>query len=269
MAQTHLIIGAGNMGGALLSGWLSSSLINARNLTILDPNPGVEAVYAIERGATHLTDVNDLPRSIQTVLLAIKPQLFSQIRRQLAEALSDDVVIISIMAGVSTQALKDTFPQADIVRAMPNTPAAIGKGITAYVADKALEADKVDAIEALLGTSGKVIRIASDDEINAVTAVSGSGPAYVFHLCEALAKAGQSIGLPPDVAGDLARETIIGASALLEASDRSPTELREAVTSPGGTTQAALDVLMADDGQGQLMRRAVEAAAARASELSE
>lgn len=269
MAQTHLIIGAGSMGGALLSGWLRSSLINARNLVILDPNPGVEAVYAIERGGTHLTDINDLPRGIKTVLLAIKPQLFSQIRRQLAEALSGNVVIISIMAGVSTQTLKDTFPKADIIRAMPNTPASIGKGITAYVADTELKADKIDMIEALLGASGKVIRIDSDQEINAVTAVSGSGPAYVFHLCEALAKAGQSLGLPSAIAAELARETIIGASALLEASDLSPTELREAVTSPGGTTQAALDVLMAHDGQSQLMRLAVKAAAARARELSE
>ncbi|MGJ8559467.1 MAG: pyrroline-5-carboxylate reductase [Litorimonas sp.] len=269
MAQTHLIVGAGNMGGALLSGWLRSSLVNARNLAIIDPNPGVEAVYAIERGAKHLPDFGSIPRNTQIVLLAIKPQMFPQMRRQLSDALSENVTIISIMAGVSIRALKDAFPGADIVRAMPNTPAAIGKGVTAFVADAALAADKVDAVEALLGASGKVIRIDSDEQINAVTAVSGSGPAYVFHLCEALAKAAQSIGLPPDVAAQLARETIIGASALLEASDRSPTELREAVTSPGGTTQAALDVLMADDGQGPLMRRAVEAAVARARELSE
>lgn len=269
MAQTHLIIGAGNMGGALLSGWLSSSLINARNLAILDPNPGVEAVYAIERGAKHLADFDEIPRNIEIVLLAIKPQIFSQIQRQLAGMLGENVLIISIMAGIATNTLKDTFPGADIIRAMPNTPAAIGKGVTAFVADTALELPKVEAVEALLGASGKVIRIESDEQINAVTAVSGSGPAYVFHLCEALAGAAQSIGLSPDVAAELARETIIGASALLAASDISPTELREAVTSPGGTTQAALDVLMAADGQSQLMRRAVKAAFNRARDLSE
>ncbi|GHA91022.1 pyrroline-5-carboxylate reductase [Algimonas arctica] len=269
MAQTYLIVGAGNMGGALLSGWLKSSLVNARNLAIIDPNPGIEAVYAIERGAKHLADFDGIPRNTKTILLAVKPQMFPQMRRQLAEALGEDVLIISIMAGISTQALKDAFPGADIVRAMPNTPAAIGKGVTAFTADPALKSEKVEAIKTLLGATGKVIRIETDEQINAVTAVSGSGPAYIFNLCEALAKAAQSIGLPPDVAAQLARETIIGASALLEASDQSPTELREAVTSPGGTTQAALDVLMADDGQGQLMRRAVVAALARAREFSE
>jgi pyrroline-5-carboxylate reductase len=269
MAQNYLIVGAGNMGGALLSGWLNGALVSARNIAIIDPNPGVEAVYAIERGAKHLADFKDIPRNTQTVLLAIKPQMFPQMRRQLAAALSENTTIISIMAGISSSALKDAFPGADIIRAMPNTPAAIGKGVTAFVADPALSADKIDAIEALLGASGKVIRIETDEQINAVTAVSGSGPAYVFHLCEALAKAAQSVGLPPDVAASLARETIIGASALLEASDRSPTELREAVTSPGGTTQAALDVLMANDGQGPLMRRAVAAAVARAQDLSQ
>jgi pyrroline-5-carboxylate reductase len=268
MAQTHLIIGAGNMGCALLSGWLSSSLINARNLAIFDPRPGVEAVYAIERGAKHLADFEGISRTTDIVLLAIKPQMFPQIRRQLAEVLNDEVLIVSIMAGISTTDLQTAFPSADIVRAMPNTPASIGKGVTAYVADKSLEPKTIEAVEALLGASGKVIRIDTDEQINAVTAVSGSGPAYVFHLCEALAGAAQSIGLPPEIAAELARETIIGASALLEASDRSPTELREAVTSPGGTTQAALDVLMDADGQGQLMRRAVKAAAERARDLS-
>lgn len=235
----------------------------------MDPNPGVEAVYAIERGAKHLTDFDGISRNTEIVLLAVKPQMFPQIRRQLFESFGDNVLIISIMAGISTDALKDAFPHADIIRAMPNTPAAIGKGVTAFVADPALEPEKVKTVEALLGASGKVIRIDTDEQINAVTAVSGSGPAYVFHLCEALAGAAQSMGLSPDVAAKLARETIIGASALLEASDRSPTELREAVTSPGGTTQAALDVLMAADGQGQLMRRAVKAAVDRARALSE
>lgn len=222
MAQTHLIVGAGNMGGALLSSWLSTSLISARNLAILDPNPGVEAVYAIERGAKHLTDLAGTPKSIDTVLLAVKPQMFPQMRRQLAEALDADILIISIIAGVTISALKSTFPGADIVRAMPNTPAAIGKGVTAYAADPDMDPAKIEAVEALLGASGAVIRIDTDAQINAVTAVSGSGPAYLFHLCEALTSAARSVGLPPDTAAILARETIIGASALLAASDRSP-----------------------------------------------
>lgn len=269
MAQTYLIIGAGNMGGALLSSWLNSGHINARNLAILDPKPGVEAVYAIERGAKHLADFDDIPRNTKTVLLAVKPQVFSQIRRPLAEALVDNSLIISIMAGITTAALKDAFPGAQIVRAMPNAPATLGKGMIPFVADADLDAKKVAIVEALFGTNGKVIRIASNDDINAVTAVSVSGPAYVFHLCEALSKAAQSLGLSPDKADILARETIIGASAMLENSDRSATDLRETETTPGGKTQAALDVLMnLDDGQGQLMRRAVKAAVDRANDLS-
>jgi pyrroline-5-carboxylate reductase len=270
MAQNYLVIGAGNMGGALLSTWLNSGHITARNLAILDPNPGVEAVYAIERGAKHLADFDDIPRTIKTVLLAVKPLIFSQIRRALAEAISDDVLIISIMAGITTVALKDAFPGAKIVRAMPNTPATLGKGVITYVADADLEAKDVALIKALFDTSGKIIRIESDTLINAATALSVSGPAYVFHLCEALSKAAQSMGLSPEMSDILARETIIGASTMLETSDRSATELRESETSPGGKTQAALDVLMnLEDGQAQLMRRAMKAAIDRARELSD
>lgn len=268
MAQIHLIVGAGNMGGALLSGWLDASIVTPRSVAILDPNPGVEAVYAIERGARHLTDTEEVSRNTQIALLAIKPQMFPHMGRKLSKALPDGTMIMSIMAGVTTATLKTAFPNCSVVRAMPNTPAAIGKGITAYVADTDCNDTQIATLEALLGTSGKVIRVESDEQINAVTAISGSGPAYIFHLCEALAGAGQSLGLPHATATELARETVIGASALMDASDRSPTELREAVTSPGGTTQAALDVLMATDGMGNLMKSAVRAALNRAKELS-
>lgn len=257
------------MGGALLSAWLSSGQITARNLAILDPKPGVEAVYAIERGAKHLADFNDIPKTIKTVLLAVKPLMFSQIRRPLAEAIGDDVLIISIMGGITTAALKDAFPAAKVARAMPNTPATLGKGVITFVADADLDEKNIATIKDLFDSNGKIIRIESDALINATAAVSVSGPAYVFHLCEALSKAAQSIGLSPELSDVLARETIIGASAMLETSDRSATELREAETTPGGKTQAALDVLMnLEDGQGQLMRRAMKAAVDRAKELS-
>ncbi len=268
MRQTHLIVGAGNMGGALLASWLKESLVSPKNIAILDPSPGVEAVHAIERGAKHFGSVEDIPKNIHTVLLSIKPQLFPEIRRQLANALNDGTLLLSIMAGVSTEALRTTFPNADIVRAMPNLPAAIGKGITAYVADDTMADSVIANAEALLGASGAVIRVGSNDQINAVTAVSGSGPAYLFHLCETLGNAGKAVGLSSETAAKLARETIIGASALLAESDKSSTELREAVTSPGGTTQAALDILIDNDGLEQLMRKAVKAAFERARELS-
>lgn len=268
MAQTHLIVGAGNMGGALLSGWLDASIVAPRNIAILDPKPSGDAVYAIERGAKHLADIEEISDNVTTVLLAVKPQLFPQLRKKLADKIPESAVVISIMAGVSSRSLRAAFPKRDIIRAMPNTPASIGKGITAYVANPEVDANRMTAVEALLGTSGKVVSVESDDQINAVTAISGSGPAYIFHLCEALSQAAQSLGLPPHVAGELARETIIGSSALLDASERPPSELRQAVTSPGGTTQAALEVLMGNDGLSDLMRRTAQAALKRADELS-
>ena len=268
MALTHLTIGAGNMGGSLLSGWLRDGLVNRRNVAILDPRPGTEAVYAIERGAKHLGSADDIPRSIKVVLLAIKPQMFADMRDTLAERLPKGATLISIMAGINLSDLHAAAPRCEVVRSMPNTPASIGRGITAYVAGDDVLPDTITEAEALLGACGDVVRVETDELINAVTAISGSGPAYIFHLCEALASAGAAIGLPPETADRLARQTVIGASALLDASENTPAALREAVTSPGGTTQAALDVLMGEDGMAQLMRRAAKAALDRSRELS-
>jgi pyrroline-5-carboxylate reductase len=268
MALSHLIIGAGNMGGALLSGWLKSKLITPRNLAVLDPSPGVEAVFAIERGAKHLSQPDDIPKTIETVMLSIKPQLLSSVSRDLAANLPPGVLIISIMAGVPLTHLQTLFPQAHIVRAMPNTPASIGQGISAYVAAPDLEDAILARAETLLAASGAVVRVDTDEKINAVTAISGSGPAYVFYLVETLEAAGRNLGLDAETAAALAQQTVIGASALLGSSERNPTELRTAVTSPGGTTQAALDVLMAEKGLGPLMREATRAAMERSRYLS-
>ncbi len=256
------------MGGALLAGWLGDGLVNRRNIAILDPRPGADAVYAIERGAKHLSDSSQIPKSIKVALLAIKPQMFADMRETLGESLPKGATLISIMAGISLSDLQACAPQCEAVRAMPNTPASIGRGITAYVADADTQADTIANAEALLGACGEVVRVDTDDLINAVTAISGSGPAYLFYLCEALASAGAAIGLSAETADRLARQTVVGASALLDASDRTPGALREAVTSPGGTTQAALDVLMGEDGMAQLMRRAAKAALDRSRELS-
>ena len=256
------------MGGAILSGWLSSGAASANDIAVLDPRPGKQAQDAISNGATHLSEAKDIPDSIQTVLLGVKPQLFPQIRSGLSAALPANTLILSIMAGLSAQSLSRTFADARVVRAMPNTPASIGKGVTAYATDADTPADVIQRIETLLGATGTVLRVADDTQIDAVTSVSGSGPAYIFNLCEALAQAARSVGLEPDVADALARQTVIGASALLDASPDSPTALREAVTSPGGTTQAALDVLMASEGLAPLMQKAVQAAFDRACELS-
>jgi pyrroline-5-carboxylate reductase len=268
MAYTHLIIGAGNMGGALMAGWLKTGLLRPDNLIISDPTPGHDAQQAIDQGALHLSNLSDLPDTVSTVMLGIKPQLFSKLEKDLSKALDRDLMIISIMAGISSERLSQAFPNASIVRAMPNTPASIGKGINAYVSIPALSDAAVEKAEALLGSTGLVIAVETDEDINAVTAVSGSGPAYLFNFCEALTQAAQDAGLSPDIAEQLARQTLIGAAALLEQSDQTASALREAVTSPGGTTQAALNVLMAPDGLGPTVQKAVLAARDRSRELS-
>jgi len=257
------------MGGALLSGWLESGLVAPRKLVILDPRPGPQAIFAIERGAKHITAAQDIPTSVRSVVLAVKPQMFERISAQLGSVLSPKAVIVSILAGTSLRTLNAAFDGRIVVRAMPNTPAAIGAGISAIFADPAVPKKVLDDTEALLKPGGKVVYVDSEAELNAVTAISGSGPAYVFHLVEALEVGARDLGLPDDVAAKLARETIIGAAKLLESTDHGPDVLRKNVTSPNGTTQAALDVLMGEDGGlSKIMIATVRAAFARAKELS-
>lgn len=269
MAVTHLLVGAGKMGGALLSGWLEAGVVTPRKLAILDPSPGPQTVYAIERGAKHITKPSDIPESVQTVLLAIKPQMFKDLGPDLAANLPPNTMIVSILAGTSLRQLNQAFDSLTVIRAMPNTPAAIGAGISAIYADPNLPPSKIEETETLLKPGGDVVRVDSESALNAVTAISGSGPAYVFHLVEALEAGAIALDLPPDVAAKLARETIIGSAKLLSESDDSPETLRKNVTSPNGTTQAALDVLMGEDGGlSKMMITTVRAAFARAKQLA-
>ena len=268
MAVTHLLVGAGKMGGALLSGWLDSGVVVPRKLVILDPSPGPKAIYAIERGAKHIVKASDIPKSVQTVLLAIKPQLFKDIAPELAAALPPHALIISILAGTSLRQLNQTFDGRLVIRAMPNSPAAIGAGISAIFVDPKLPEEKIQEAETLLKPGGEIVWVESEAALNAVTAVSGSGPAYVFHLVEALEAGALALDLPADVAAKLARETIIGSARLLSESNDSPETLRKNVTSPNGTTQAALDVLMGEDGGlSKMIIATVRAAFARAKQL--
>lgn len=268
MAVTHLLIGAGKMGGALLSGWLDSGIITADALAILDPTPGQAAQDAIQSGSLHLSDASEIPGTVETVLLSIKPQMFDALSPALSEHLPTDACVISILAGTSLRKMAGGLDGRKIIRVMPNTPAAIGAGISAVFADPRLDESDIIAAERLLAAGGKVVRVDSEAALNAVTALSGSGPAYIFNLTESMAAAGQKIGLPEEVAATLARETVIGAAKLMEASDETPATLRKNVTSPNGTTQAALDVLMGEAGLSPLMQRAIRAAFARAKELS-
>ncbi|WP_017931870.1 pyrroline-5-carboxylate reductase [Robiginitomaculum antarcticum] len=259
------LIGAGRMGGALAAGWIASG-ISASDIVIIDPHPGAQAQAVIDDGAAHFENASSADVSgVETVVLAVKPQMFDALSADIASALPEDCLVISVMAGTSLRMLSAAFKGHALVRAMPNTPAAIGKGLTGFYAP----GGKADAkmAQRLLSPTGVVIQVDKETLIDVVTAVSGSGPAYVFHMVEALQAAAVRAGMDAEIAGLAARQTIIGAGALLDQSADSATELRVAVTSPNGTTQAGLEVLMDDDGLPQLMRKTVMAAFERAKEL--
>lgn len=260
-----MLVGAGKMGLALARGWLEGGLPTG-NLVLVDPNPG--------QAARDFAQDYELPISPEAhgllpnvLVLAVKPQIIDEVMEGLAPVVGPTTLVVSIAAGIDIARLTRGFGMGRVVRTMPNTPAQIGKGITGAVAGpEVTEMDRLGA-EALLGTSGPVLWFDDEAHLDAVTAVSGSGPAYVFHLVEALAEAGRRQGLPNGVAEQLARQTVIGAAALLDVDPAAPAVLRENVTSPNGTTAAGLGVLMAEDGLITLIDRTVAAARRRSEEL--
>mgnify|MGYP003137700343 CR=1 FL=1 len=205
----------------------------------------------------------------RVVVLAVKPQIMDGVLGMAKPVIGADTLVVSIAAGISSDKIVARLGTDRVVRTMPNTPAQIGKGISGAFAGDAVTAADRDLTEALLAAAGGVVWVEDETLIDAVTAVSGSGPAYVFHLVEAMAAAGEAEGLSPDQAMVLARQTVVGAAALMEADDSEAAQLRKNVTSPNGTTQAALDVLMAPDGLGALMKRAISAARKRSEELGQ
>ncbi len=259
------LVGAGKMGAALLGGWLAAGLAPER-IFVHEPFPS-DALRALaaEKGFT----VNPPPGAAEAVVLAIKPQMLDAAAPALAPLFGEDSFLLSILAGKTVANLAAKLPVRAILRAMPNTPAAIGRGVTGVFANAGVSASQRDKADFLLSGVGGVEWVASEGLIDAVTAISGSGPAYVFHLVEALAASGERLGLPADLALRLARATVEGSGELLHRQPETSAEtLRKNVTSPGGTTQAALDVLMASDGLSELMMRAAEAARRRAQDLS-
>ncbi len=268
---THALIGAGHMGGALLAGWLGEhglASLKASEILIIDPRLSEAAKKALDKGAKFSDRLTKGSASgLKLCLLAIKPQMFSELGPEIANSLPKDTLVISIMAGIGLQELASVFGERPIIRAMPNTPAIYGMGITAYASGAGVSKQHEDMTEACLKPAGKVVRLDNERQIDMVTAISGSGPAYVFHLTEALEGAGVQLGLPKELAKVLARQTVAGAGGMLSLSDTDAAELRQNVTSKGGTTQAALAVLMAEDGLPSVLRRAVQAAYVRAREL--
>jgi len=259
-----VVIGAGKMGLALARGWVAGGLAGG-DLVLVDPQPGEAAsAFARQHGIRMLSS----PLGVLThvMVLAVKPQVMKQVMAENQPAVGAQTLVLSIAAGISLKALAAGLHTQRIVRAMPNTPAQVGKGISGAVGLQISERDR-EVANTLLGAAGEVLWFDAESQLDAVTAVSGSGPAYVFYLVEALAIAGVRQGLEAGQAMQLARQTVIGAAALMETDPQPASVLRENVTSPKGTTAAALQVLMAPDGLERLLDRAVMAARLRSEEL--
>lgn len=263
-----VLVGCGKMGGALLRGWLARG-VDPKLVSAIDINPvGLDDVRA--KGVTIITKAAELPPDLKPalLLLAVKPQFMD-------DALPDyrkfiGATYLSIAAGKTVAYFKDRLgAAAEIVRSMPNTPAAVGRGVSVIFRDARVRTERLDLCGDLLSAVGAVEWVEDEDLLNAVTALSGGGPAYTFLLIECLAEAGRAAGLPADMAMRLARETVSGSGELARLSDESAAQLRQNVTSPKGTTLEALNVLMAPDGLQPLMTKAIAAATRRSRELAQ
>ncbi len=265
MAGPLVLVGAGRMGSAMLEGWLGLGL--APNETVvIEPQPSPEVQALAARGLS----INPTsPRTASVIVIAVKPQVAAAVVSGLGPYVGPGTLVVSVMAGRTIAFLEEALPRgAAVVRAMPNTPAAIGRGMTVAVPNTAVSADQRSLAQALLAAVGQVAWVDDEALMDAVTAVSGSGPAYVFLLAESLARAGIAAGLPAELAATLARATVAGSGELLQHSPLGARTLRENVTSPGGTTAAALEVLMGPKGFDGLLQEAVLAAACRSRELA-
>ena len=261
-----VIIGCGKMGGALLEGWLDSGVL-PENIWVIEPFP----TPRLQELAAQGMQLNaGFPTEPELCLLAVKPQYMQEALPQLREMTGHNTIYLSVAAGISLAALGESLGEAAILRAMPNTPAAIGQGITALIGNSRVTATQIAFAQSLLQAIGETVLLDNETQMDAVTGVSGSGPAYVFYMIEALAAAGVDAGLPAELARQLAISTVAGAGQLALKSGESISQLRVNVTSPAGTTEAGLRVLM-DEAQGlkPLLSATVAAAAARSKALGE
>ncbi|MDF1726612.1 MAG: pyrroline-5-carboxylate reductase [Sulfitobacter sp.] len=258
-----VLLGCGKMGSAMLAGWLARGLPPA-SVWVQDPAPS----DWLQAQGVHLNET--LPSAPAVVLVAVKPQMMAEALPTLRAMGEGETLFVSVAAGTTIATFERMLgASTPVVRAMPNTPAAISRGITAIVANEPAGAAGLDTAELLLSAVGEVVRLSEEGQIDAVTGVSGSGPAYVFHMIETLAAGGVAQGLPQEIAMQLAKATVAGAGALAMEADEDPETLRRNVTSPNGTTQAALEVLMDEEkGFPALLPRAVKAATDRSKELA-
>ena len=260
------LLGAGRMGFALVSGWLKSG-IPGSSIQVVEPNPSPQLSELLRNAGSAIVAV-DRASKVDVLVLAVKPQIISHVAEQARGILGQQALVLSIMAGITITELRSLFPNAgSIVRGMPNLAASIGQGISVVVAEAMSAADHRGLTEQLLGAVGLIEWLPDESLMDAATALSGCGPAYVFYATECLAKAGSYMGLSVDTAARLARATVQGAGALLGAFPQAPEQLRQRVTSPGGTTAAGLDVLMADGHLQNILSATLAAAARRSREL--
>lgn len=255
-----LILGVGRMGGAILEGWRRHGVFSGSEIMVRDPNPG-----GADLSGMAVNPPSEALAACRTVLLAVKPQIWRDVAAEVSDHLHPDAVIVSIAAGVSAADLSAGFGGRRVARVMPTTAVAINQGTASvFAADPQVRA----RAHALFDSLGRVVEVADEDQMHAATAVSGSGPAYLYAFVEALESAGVAAGLSPDASATLARSTIAGAAALMASGDTPPADLRRQVTSPGGTTEAALKVLMAENGLEPLLEQAIAAAVARSRDLA-
>ena len=263
---TLVLVGAGKMGSAMLDGWFARGL-DPKKIIVIEPQP-VKALKALARRGVKFNP-KDKVGVASAIVIAVKPQSAPEAVPPLARYIDKMTLVLSIMAGRTIGFLEKSLPTGTaIVRAMPNTPAAIGRGISVAVANARISKRQRKQASDLLAAIGKVEWVDDEALMDAVTALSGSGPAYIFLLAECMARAGVAAGLPKELATRLARETVAGSAELLHRSDLDAATLRQNVTSPGGTTAAALEVLMGPGGFDQLLTQAIAAATRRSRDLA-
>jgi pyrroline-5-carboxylate reductase len=265
---TLVLLGAGKMGGAMLEGWLRAG-VPPQQIVALDPAPPAEVLHVIARnGIAHNPDISRID-NVEVLLAAVKPQVMDDVLKPVAVLRRFKPLVLSIAAGKTIASFARHFGEdAAIIRTIPNTPAAIGRGITVMAGNANVTDAQKQLAASLLASLGEVVTVDDEALIDAATAVSGSGPAYVFYLTECLANAAEKVGIPADLAVKLARATVSGSAELMHRSGIDAETLRRNVTSPNGTTFAALQVLMADDGMRPLFEEAIAAATRRSRELA-
>ena len=264
-----VLVGCGNMGYAMLAGWCGSGRIDANEIVVVEPVNALRQ-RAEELGVTALSAFEDIPQEAKPSLIvfAVKPQMMAVVVPAYQQFVDAGATVVSIAAGTRIAFFEKVFgPGTPVIRCMPNTPAAIGAGMMVTTTNTNVSPETSRFVDNLLSASGEVASVEDENMMDAVTAVSGSGPAYVFHFIESLTSAGIDAGLPPDTAAKLAGQTVLGAAMLAAQSTETPSTLRERVTSPNGTTAAALSVLMGNDRMKKMVSEAVNAARRRSIEL--